>query len=70
MSATSEGRKFVDTGEGYWIDDPRNPMGAVGYEEPMLLEMFGAARLERMHFVPGAWWSSPYAQDVLVVRKA
>jgi len=69
LDAGSSGRKFSDTGNGYWVEDAQNPMGAVGYDEAILREMFRREGLEVTAFAPDAWWTNPYAQDVLVLVK-
>ncbi|HEX4331806.1 MAG TPA: class I SAM-dependent methyltransferase [Usitatibacter sp.] len=65
----SSGRPFKDTGQGYWIQVRDDPMQAVAYEEQVLRELFAHAGLEILTVLPDSWWSNPYAQDTLVLRK-
>lgn len=70
LASGNSKRRFVDSGKGYWADNPDDPLHAIGFEEEYLLGVFRRQGLEVVHVAPGEWWTNEYAQDVIVVRKS
>jgi SAM-dependent methyltransferase len=70
LEAGTSARVFRDSGQGHWIEAQDDPMKAVGYEEPVLEQVFRGAGLEVTQVARDSWWSNPWAQDAIVLRKA
>lgn len=69
IAAGQAGRNFQDTGDGYWIENAKNRMGAVAFEEPKMRGMFESRGLRFVRFAPDDWTVNPWAQDTLVFLK-
>jgi SAM-dependent methyltransferase len=62
-------RRFESQPEGYWTDNPGNPEAAIAYTDTYLSKVVGDAGLKVRRTVPGGWWASPFAQDIVVLSR-
>jgi SAM-dependent methyltransferase len=55
--------------EGYWSDTPDNHEAAVAYPQDYLQQVFRERGLEITREIPGGWWQTEFAQDILIAYK-
>ncbi len=70
LQRKESGRLFEPQPGGYWTDNPGNPEAATAYSQDDLTQVFGESNLEVARLIPGGWWSNPFAQDIIIARKA
>lgn len=63
-------KKFQAQEGGYWTDHPGIPEAAIAYPDEYLERVFARSRLAIESLQQHGWWTSPFAQDILVARKA